>query len=1031
LQLSNHAVPALMNTPFLRFIFTLFLLVAFCIPNKAITNYTIINYNSKNGLTQNNVYSLFLDTSNFLWASFDDGLMRLDGKQFRKYFSTINTYGSLQLCKTMAGEMLILDADGGVFRFYNHQQDTVKKSIINSLNSSIIKGTLPSTKTYLNIITPHLNKNINKAWRFNPITWLPTNETSYFIRTYNGLYYYKKDILVKQLNLISYQPSIYFSNNGKSYFFSKSNRLYFIDETNYKIKECELLGDLTNYPGFINARASISDIYWNYNNSDPCLLIEKSLYAITVDSTDNTKLTCRLLTNEVPDKCAITSVVFSNKNHFIAFGTDTRGLFIYKEAQFKTLIYPNPENNTSNAYYSQIEIDSNCLFTDYNRDFTINGGKKSKWNVKREPEENIFKDKKGFLWVRQYSKFVKYNTQTGDIKQIYNPSNETPFSFYEEGDSLWVGTTKGFMNVKNDSVHFIEYLNRGETNTNQSQIFRWIDKKLWLCNFTGVYTYNENTKSVDTLKSLYLKFPYNISFYQDFLMIGTNGGGFYFYKNGKTVHMPADRMGGLRQVHAIFVDPQKYAWIPTNKGLYRTGIEQLIAYFNDTTLHPHYEYFGEENGIRCTEFNGGANPAFLFLKNGYLSLPTMDGLIWFKPNSIGEFTTHSPIYIDAVYLDGKSFANLTSVVTPSDVANIQVDFTTAYWGNAENLYLEYYLKGYTKNWISMNSLQRSINFSNLPSGNYTLQIRKRSRLLAASFITIEIPILVEKKIFETWWFVLLCATGAVLLIIAVARLYAYNINKRNSLLEANVKQRTFELTLANKELQNSVSEKDKLISIISHDILTPLRFIKMVAGKGADKSTLLEKEKIQSALNDIKNTSERLYDNAQNILNWIKHQNKRIVVSKTNVAIGALAEEITEMFTEIATSKGSKLVNLVSIDDVIKTDKNIISIILHNLISNAVKFTHLGTITIAGHQQSNYYFLTIEDTGYGINEEVLSRIKKTLRKEAHLSINISTGENGNGLGYLIITELLELIEGKLLIESTVGKGTKVTIELVL
>lgn len=1015
-----------------RFILSLFVLFIGLAPVKiAKAEYTSINYNSKNGLTENNVYSLFLDTSNFLWASFDDGLMRFDGKQFRKYFSTINTYGSLQLCKTMAGEMLILDADGGVFRFYNNKEDTLRKSVINSLNSYTINGIIPTSSTYLKLLNPHINKNIDKKSLIYPFTLLPVSGNNYFIRSKDGLLHYKNGKLVTEVNLLPYQPSQFVRINGHYYFFSQTNKLYLLDENKLTVTECKLSGNLLNKIDFTDSNKGISDLFWDYNNSDPCLLINNSLYSLTASASNITLVTCDLLTDDVPDNCSITSVIYSSKNRFIAFGTDTRGLFIYKEALFKTLTYPTPENNTSNAYYTQIEIDSNTLFTDWSRDFTINGGTKSKWNIKSEPEENIFKDSKGFLWLRQNARIIKYNTLSGEQKQIYNPTNEIPFSFYEEGDSLWVGSTKGFFYVKNDSIKLNVYLNKGETNTNQSQIFRGKDRKLWFCNFTGVYSYNEQSKTVDTLKSLYLKFPYNISFYDDYLMVGTNGGGYYFYKDGKTVHMPADKTGGLRQVHAIFVDHSKYAWISTNKGLFRAGINELITYFNDTTHHLVYEYFGEENGIRCTEFNGGANPSFLYLKNGYLSLPTMDGLVWFKPNNIGEFITESPIYIDAAYLDGKPVVSPTSITTPANVANLQIDFTTPYWGNTENLFLEYKLIGYSKDWIALPGLQRSIYFSNLPSGEYVLQLRKRSRLLQPTFVTIEIPIHIEKKYFETWWFILLCISGVIFLIIVIARIYAKNIKNRNTLLEENVKQRTFELTVANKELQNSVSEKDKLISIISHDILTPLRFIKMVASKGADKTTLLEKEKIQSALSDIKNTSERLYDNAQNILNWIKHQNKRIVVHKTNVAIGVLAEEITEMFSEIAASKGTEIINLVSFDDVIKTDKNIISIILHNLVSNSVKFTHQGTIQISAHQIAATYYISIEDSGYGMNEELLNRVKKTLKKEAQVSINISSGENGNGLGYLIITELLELIEGKLFIESTVGKGTKVTIEVVL
>ena len=1008
-----------------------FLLIGLNASIEAKAQYTSINYNSKNGLTENNVYSLFLDTSNFLWASFDDGLMRFDGKQFRKYFSTLNTYGSLQLCKTLAGEMLILDADGGVFRFYNNKEDTLRKSVVNSLNSYAINGIIPTSSTYLKLLNPHINKNIDKKYFINPFTLLPLSETNYFIRSRVGLFQFKNGKLITELNLLSYQPSHFIRINGSYYFFSKTNKLYLLDENKLTVTECTLMGNILKRIDFTDSNTNISDLFWDYNNSDPCLLIENSLYSLTASSTNKTVVTCDLLTDAVPDNCSITSIIYSKKNRFIAFGTDTRGLFIYKEALFKTLTYPNPEINTSNAYYSQIEIDSNTLFTDWGRNFTINGGVKSRWNIKCEPEENIFKDRKGILWLRQNARIFKYNTLTGELKQIYNPTNEIPFSFYEEGDSLWVGSTRGFFYIKNDSIKLNVYLNNGETNTNLSQIFRGKDHKLWFCNFTGVYSYNEQSKTVDTLKSLYLKFPYNISFYGDYLMVGTNGGGYYFHKDGKTVHMPADKTGGLRQVHTIFVDDSKYAWISTNKGLFRTGINELIAYFNDTTHRLVYEYFGEENGIRCTEFNGGANPSYLYLKNGYLSLPTMDGLVWFKPNNINEFISESPIFIDAVYLDGKPALMHTSLNVPAKVANLQIDFTTPYWGNTENLFLEYKLIGYSKDWTSLPGLQRSIYFSNLPSGEYVLQLRKRSRLLHSTFVSIEIPIHIEKKYFETWWFILLCISGVIFLIVVIARIYAKNIKLRNTILEENVKQRTFELTAANNELKNSVSEKDKLISIISHDILTPLRFIKMVASKGADKTTLLEKEKIQSALSDIKNTSERLYDNAQNILNWIKHQNKRIVVHKTNVAIGVLAEEITEMFSEIAASKGTEINNLVSFDDVIKSDKNILSIILHNLVSNSVKFTHHGSIRISAHQIGTSYFICIEDSGYGMNEELLTRIKKTLKKEAQISINISSGENGNGLGYLIITELLELIEAKLSIESTVGKGTKVTIEVVL
>ena len=148
--------------------------------------------------------------------------------------------------------------------------------------------------------------------------------------------------------------------------------------------------------------------------------------------------------------------------------------------------------------------------------------------------------------------------------------------------------------------------------------------------------------------------------------------------------------------------------------------------------------------------------------------------------------------------------------------------------------------------------QNSVRFSNLHSGNYTFLLRKRNGFEPNSFLTTSVQITIPKKFNETIWFILLCILAAILFTVLVAWLYAFNIRRRNSALEKNVQQRTLELTKANEELKQSVSVKDKLISIISHDIITPLNFITLVAQKGSAKETNLDKENIQLVLADIK-----------------------------------------------------------------------------------------------------------------------------------------------------------------------------------
>src|SRR5690606_24034092 len=312
-------------------------------------------------------------------------------------------------------------------------------------------------------------------------------------------------------------------------------------------------------------------------------------------------------------------------------------------------------------------------------------------------------------------------------------------------------------------------------------------------------------------------------------------------------------------------------------------------------------------------------PTYLRLMNGYVSLPNVEGLVWFKPENIVDAKFDLPISIDKIIVDGKKFNKDSALLFPSNTQTIRVEFSSPFWGNADNLNREYMLKGYNDKWLALPPTQTSVDFSGLKSGHYTFIIRKQNGLNDnVKFITASFNFTIEKKLYEQIWFWLLMILIAILIIITAAKIYARNVTRKNILLEENVRHRTAELMKANDALIHSVSLKDKLISILSHDIVTPLRFISMVARKRSTENTSLDNEQLHTLLGEIRNTSEKLHDNAQNILLWIKQQNKRIEVKKSNVAIGALTEEITEQLQDIAASNGSIIVNSISHDDIIQ-----------------------------------------------------------------------------------------------------------------
>lgn len=987
-------------------------------------DFHVYNYTTKNGLPENNLIKIYMADDGYLWIAYSNGLIRFDGYNFNKINTSSTPFPNVFINQTLKGEKYMMDASGHIIHFDNGNVDTLRKGNDNALNYLNIKGVLPDIQTYFELTTPHVNETVDKEWNLEPLIIFPLNTKEYIVRTKKGIAWFSGKNKIKELNLEQFKNRKFFSSANQIYFFHDNNQISRVNISSWNIESCSLSGALNNNNISIN---KIIQLYWNSNNSDPCFQYNFSLYQIETDSLNPNYLTTSEIIQTLPQGALITSVLYRKKDQQVFISTDIKGLFVYKRNYFKTLSYNNPEAGTNNSYFCQVALDSNTIFTEWNREFTINGAKKSKYNLIRNYSENIFVDKRKNFWYVQNKDLVCFNPTTGSKKIIYNPTDEIPLCFYEEGDSLWIGMVKSFGCVVNDSIKHLYTFDNNQSNFNILQIQR-LENKLWICSYTGIYRYDETTGTIDTIHALSAKYTYHFTDYDGYILISTFGRGCFMYHNNIVKLMPAGEKDALKQVHAFIRDKNDYIWLMSNTGLFKTKFSDLKKYFNDTTYTIPYLQYNEEDGILNPEFNGGGEPTYLRLKNGFVSLPNVEGLVWFKPENIVDAPTNLSIHIDKILVDGVRIKKDSVLLFPSNTQTIHVEFSSPYWGNAENLNREYMLKGFNNRWVTLPPTQTSVDFSGLKSGHYTFIIRKQNGLNDdVKFITASFNFTIKKKFYEQIWFWLLMIIVALFIIVTAARLYARNIKRKNIVLETNVRLRTAELMRVNDELKNSVSIKDKLISILSHDIVTPLRFISMVARKSSNENAKLDSHQLQTLLGEIRNTSEKLHDNAQNILLWIKQQNKRIEVKKSNVAIGALTEEITEQLQDIAASNGSIIVNSISYDDIIQSDENILSIIIHNIVSNAIKFTMNGKIEFSSKENSSSYIINIEDNGSGIFKEQLNRIRKILNKEIIPEPEQSSGKHGFGLGYIIISELSSLINITVEVNSESDKGTTVTL----
>lgn len=255
------------------------------------------------------------------------------------------------------------------------------------------------------------------------------------------------------------------------------------------------------------------------------------------------------------------------------------------------------------------------------------------------------------------------------------------------------------------------------------------------------------------------------------------------------------------------------------------------------------------------------------------------------------------------------------------------------------------------------------------------------------------------------------------------------ISNQNQLLEAKVHKRTEELeqTIATlskqqKELHEANNFKDKVFSIISHDLKSPISSLAGLLNVMKTKSlNEKEKRKVVDTLEQALKSTKYLLDN---ILAWAHKSDEKEI---EEIEVYELTEEIFNLFSYQAELKSINLINNTEKGFHIDANKNMLQLVLRNLVSNAIKFTNkYGAVEISMKQDHLNLFLFIKDNGVGMSEEVSNNLFKA---NSHMSTRGTDNEKGTGLGLKLCMEFLDKYNGYLKVESKVGEGTTFTIKL--
>jgi signal transduction histidine kinase len=256
------------------------------------------------------------------------------------------------------------------------------------------------------------------------------------------------------------------------------------------------------------------------------------------------------------------------------------------------------------------------------------------------------------------------------------------------------------------------------------------------------------------------------------------------------------------------------------------------------------------------------------------------------------------------------------------------------------------------------------------------------------------------------------------------------ITKQNE----NIEKQNRKLTDANEKLEKSEAElkrlvktKDKLFSIIAHDLRNPFTALIGLTELLHENEGTIDSMERNVYVTMINESSHKLLQLIENLLQWARSQTGTLKPVNTELVLRNLADDVMKIYLNQAEGKGISLQNEIPGDIKVYSDQEILAAVIRNLISNGIKYTRKGgsvTCSISG--MNGKIVLKVSDTGVGMSSKMLEKlfsIENTFTTEG------TSNEGGTGLGLVICKEFTETLGGTISVESNIGAGTSVFVTL--
>lgn len=635
--------------------------------------------------------------------------------------------------------------------------------------------------------------------------------------------------------------------------------------------------------------------------------------------------------------------------------------------------------------------------------------------------------------------YLQYSKISGSIDRINDKEKKLERQiktlFLDSLSSqLFLGTNEGLFverKTKGGELLFEPYRKLNEFSILQNNViehFYQNSKGLWICTTNGIFLLEK-----DVGISQHFTFPNKSIKHlhedrQGNFWLATGGGGLIRWHPEKETMQQFTKKDGLSHNLLYAVYPgnstaekeSDYLWLTSNNGLMR---------FHRFTYE--VDVFHTKDGINHGEFNTYSHYKG---KDGRLYFGGLDGILSFNPDSIKIQSNDVPLLITEVqqYVEAEEeLKDITDVflqnqqitLAPGDrffsLRFVLLDYSAQYVDYA------WKIEGLDSDWNYQ--VENNLRINALPYGDFNLKVKAKSSGGKWNKQEISIPIHVVRPLYMRKEFIAACVIALLGIIFLFVKWRLQSLEKTKEKLEQQVKDRTGELLEKNKELEVANQFKDKVYSIIAHDLRGPAFALQDVGNKISYLIETEQTERLKNYGSSVDESISSLNNLLDNLLKWAKQNMNTIRVSPELLSVKELIAEVLVDLKGNMKKKGIEVETTLPIDISIYADRPTTLTVLRNLLSNAIKFSNeRGRIIIEAEEKKQIVFIKIVDNGVGIAEDRISSLFD-IRKSK--STTGTLGEKGTGLGLNVSKELLLLNKGNIEVSSTLGKGSVFCIQL--